>query len=349
MSDFFKLYNKNELDFFKKFEFFFDKYKEKYELEEVLPFHYKEKYNEEKSKALEKAVDLDRDYNYYDMFQKQDFVFDSLKRSKIDGLLLLAYKEIESNETILNNLDSFKPKNSYCKRIIYNRVETLTGRLTVKSGPRILTLPSRCRNIIKSRFEKGNIVNIDFKSLEPRIMSYISNNKYSDDIYEDIHSQLSFETDRSVIKRAVISLTYGSSINNIENLSSKKTKEISNVINSYFNFNKIISIAKETDRFGYRRNYFGRPIHNLKQTNERKILNNFIQSTAVDISLNFFCELIKKVNVEKAVPLFIIHDAIVFDVSSDYEDSFLKIANIPYENRLGKFPLELTKIDRRKT
>ena len=99
---------------------------------------------------------------------------------------------------------------------------------------------------------------------------------------------------------------------------------------------------------GERRNFFGRPILNVKETNERKILNNYIQSTAVDIALNYFSCLIDQVDNEKALPLFIIHDAIVFDVSKEYEAQFNDIISKNCINKIGKFPLEITKEKRRK-
>lgn len=342
MIDFIKLYKKDSFSFYDKFKLFFSEFKESYDLKDILPDHYLKMFLNEEKELMEECLDLDKDYSYLNIFNNHTFVFDSLVQSKIDGLLLLAYKEIEKNETIISNLNSFNPKNSFSRRVNYNRVETTTGRLTVKSGPKILTIPSRCRNIIKSRFNKGHIVHIDFKSLEPRIMSYITGNDFCEDIYEEIHSNLSFKTDRSVIKRAVISLTYGSSIKNIENMTVEKTKEISEIIEDYFNFNKLIDLSKKVDQYNLRRNYFGRPIHNLNEKNDRKILNNFIQSTAVDISLNYFYELIKKTDRDNSLPLFIIHDAIIFDVSSDYIDEFKKIVKQNYKNKLGIFPLDIT-------
>lgn len=348
MSEFINLYNKNGLDFFKKFEVFFKEKKEGFVLEEILPIHYKAKYIDKKEELLTESLTLDRDFNYYDVFNRQTKLFNSLEATKIDGLLLLAYKEIEKNETVSSTLNSFNPKRGYAKKTVYNRTDTVTGRLTVKTGPKILTIPSRCRNIISSRFEDGSILYVDFKSLEPRIISYMSGNDFCNDIYEEIHSQLSFHTDRSVIKRAVISLTYGSSIRNIDNMSQDKTKEISDVINNYFDFKKLISLAKKINEDGYRRNFFGRPILNTEETNERKILNNFIQSTAVDIALNYFSCLIEEINIEKALPLFIIHDAIVFDVSSEYEEKFKKVISKNCINKIGIFPLEITEEKRRK-
>ena len=348
MNEFINLYRKNNLDFFKKFEIFFDQKRENFILEDILPVHYKEKYINDKEKALSESLYLDKDFSYYELFNIQTSLFNSLEKAKIDGLLLLAYKEIEKNETVLSTLNSFNPKSGYAKKVVYNRTDTVTGRLTVKKGPKILTLPARCRNIITSRFENGSIFYVDFKSLEPRVMSYISGKDYYEDIYEEIHSKLSFNTDRSVIKRAVISLTYGSSIKNIDNMSQVKTKEISEVINEYFDFEKLICISKKINDDGYRRNFFGRPILNNKETNERKILNNYIQSTAVDIALNYFSYLVKEVDIEKALPLFIIHDAIVFDVSIEYENQFKKVINKNCINKIGKFPLEVTKEKRRK-
>jgi len=348
MIEFINLYKKDSFGFFKKFEIFFKEFEEYFVLEEILPDHFKKAFFNKKNKLLKEAIEDDIDFNYFEIFKKQTILFESLQKSKIDGLLLLAYKEIESNETILKNLNSFRPKKSYSDLVVYNRVETITGRLTVKSGPKILTIPSRCRNIIKSRFENGKIINIDFKSLEPRIVSYISGNKFCEDIYQEINNFLSFNADRSVIKRAVISLIYGSSIKRIDNLSNEKSLEISNVINKYFDFKKIVSISKKIDKKGYRRNYFGRPIHNLKEENERKILNNFIQSTAVDIALNYFSDIVLQTCNKSAIPLFIIHDAIIFDVKNEYENKFTDIIKNNCKNSLGIFPLEITEINRRK-
>jgi DNA polymerase I-like protein with 3'-5' exonuclease and polymerase domains len=346
MDDFIKLYNKNSFDFYNKFKIFFTMYGENFVLKDILPLHYKNKYDSDRELLLNKTLMLDEDYNYFKYFTNQNIVFDSLERAKIDGLLLLAYKEIEKNDTVLSCLNSFNPKNSFSRKVAYNRVDTLTGRLTVKSGPKILTIPSRCRNIIKSRFDNGTVFNVDFKSLEPRIASYISKNNFCEDIYEEIQKKLSFKTDRSVIKRSVISLLYGSSIKNIENISIERTKEILKTIEEYFDFETLLYISKKIDKKGYRRNLFGRPIHNTKETNERKILNNFIQSTAVDISLNYFSELIKKTNSKKALPVFIIHDAIIFDVSPEYKKEFIEIINDNYSTDIGIFPLEVTEINR---
>ena len=57
--------------------------------------------------------------------------------------------------------------------------------------------------------------------------------------------------------------------------------------------------------------------------------------------MSHFTELVETVDIKLAVPLFILHDAIIFDVSSEYKDDFVNIIKKGYNNtKLGNFPLK---------
>ena len=74
--------------------------------------------------------------------------------------------------------------------------------------------------------------------------------------------------------------------------------------------------------------------------------NNYIQSTAVDVCLLYFSDLCNNIDLNSAVPLYIIHDALLLDVKKEYFDKFNNIISLGYENdKLGNFPIELTKIN----
>ena len=119
--------------------------------------------------------------------------------SKIDGLAFLALKEVEKNETILSILSTFKPTNSFTNKITYNRFGTVTGRLTVKSGPNILILPKRCRKILKSRWsDEGEVLSIDFTSLEPRFARKLTDKNVGQDVYQDIMNNISSKKLKSI-------------------------------------------------------------------------------------------------------------------------------------------------------
>jgi DNA polymerase I-like protein with 3'-5' exonuclease and polymerase domains len=96
---------------------------------------------------------------------------------------------------------------------------------------------------------------------------------------------------------------------------------------------------------GCRRNFYGRPIWNINELQENKLINNYIQSTAVDTALLYFSELCDILNLDSCKPVFIIHDALIVDVKNDYVEELTKIINLGYNcPQLGNFPLEIKKL-----
>ena len=59
---------------------------------------------------------------------------------------------------------------------------------------------------MKSRWQhKGELLYVDFKNLEPRVIRKINGKESSLDIYTEISNTLDFEVDRVIIKRGIIS------------------------------------------------------------------------------------------------------------------------------------------------
>ena len=74
-------------------------------------------------------------------------------------------------------------------------------------------------------------------------------------------------------------------------------------------------------------------------------MNNYIQSTAVDVALSYFSELCDKINLDLCKPIFIIHDALILDVHKDYIDECNDITNKGYNcDQLGHFPVDTNKL-----
>tara|TARA_B100000963_G_C22617697_1_gene668199 strand:+ start:942 stop:1985 length:1044 start_codon:yes stop_codon:yes gene_type:complete len=341
----FKLYRIDYLNEYKKYFCFFDEIKDpNIDIMQVLPDNKLDDFIENIKSCKETVQKYDRINKYSANLKKYNSLFKALKSAKIDVLAYKAFCEIESNESILSSIKSFKPYKQYAKSVEYDKLNNVSGRLVVKKGPKILTLPSRHRSIIKSRFEKGSIYSIDFSSLEPRITAKLSETVSGDDIYKDILELLSYDADRSVIKKAVISSIYGANYTSLENLSVDKSKELFDVINNYFDFKKILKMSSNIDDFGIRRNYFGRPIWNLKENRENILINNYIQSTAVDISLLYFSNLVDVTN--NIVPLFVLHDALIVDIDDKNFNDIKKIVEKGYVNdKLGHFPLKIEKFN----
>ena len=103
-------------------------------------------------------------------------------------------------------------------------------------------------------------------------------------------------------------------------------------------------MSKNIDDNGIRRNYFGRPIWNLKEGKENILINNYIQSTAVDVSLIYFTSLVKKTN--PFIPLYVLHDALIVYISSENLDFVKEIVEKGYQDKdLGYFPLKIEKFN----
>ena len=339
----FKLYNITDLDKWNKYTSMFNN---KNIIQEVLPDHFLEEYQLDLQKAESNLNELDKKLNYLNVLRKNQKIFKNLHKAKINGISYRVFKELEQNETILSGLQKFKPSKGYCAEIDYNQTNTVTGRLTTtKTSPNILTLPARCRKIFESRWQQeGDLLYIDFKTLEPRVIRKINGKEASDDIYLEIADMLDFEVDRIIIKRGIISTLYGAT-STISGLSQERSNAVLEATKSYFDLAAISKKASYVHDVGCRINFFGRPIWNIEEEQGNKIVNNYIQSTAVDVALSYFSELCDKINLDLCKPIFIIHDALVLDVHKDYIETCKNIVKTGYTcTQLGHFPVDINKL-----
>ena len=339
----FDLYKIDYLTKYNKYFNFIQEYENDIDVLEVLPISLTDQYEIDLENATEEVVYLDKE-NYLDRLRKYESLFTKISGAFINKLLLKSYLELEKNESIKTTLRGFKAQLSgYAPKSKFTNLKTISGRLTVESGPNCLTLPARYRGIVKSSFRSGKILSFDFKSLEPRIcLKLAGRDTESEDIYEQVNDLLSFNADRSIIKRATISLLYGSGLKGLEGLSNERAKELIEIVSDFFGYDKVVEMAQIVNENGRRKNFFGRPINNLMETKKHILTNNFVQSTAVDLALTYFSKLVDLVDLNLARPLFIIHDAIVFDVEDDYEPFIREIISKGYrDEKLGYFPLKI--------
>ena len=90
-------------------------------------------------------------------------------------------------------------------------------------------------------------------------------------------------------------------------------------------------------------NIFGR---NIVPSSDREsiIFNNWVQSSAVDVSLIGFQNLVEKLRFEKLdfEPLFLIHDALIIDASPDMVKRIEKDSSMSiFIKELGHFPISV--------
>ena len=320
---------------------------------------------------------------YHNVYKKHNIVFDALQPAKIHQQSFL--KAITSPETVNRDiLNGFAPDeayNGYTKAPVrYLRNHTHTGRLKVADGSsNILTISKELRNQIlqESRFGvgNGNIYYLDFKSLEPRVLlsilstlspSYVSkvplllSPTSNQDIYTSIIEKLGINgITRKTIKLAILMTMYGAGKDAItdklreqEKIEDKKIAEqISSFVLQAFGIDIIQEAYCKPDSNNRIYNYYGRPLL-VDGVEEYKYINYIVQSTAVDVALfgfrNIILKLIETNTIDKIVPIYILHDALILDVHKDYEFILNKLAAHGSKNIQGFenifFPIDVSKL-----
>jgi hypothetical protein len=161
--------------------------------------------------SLWHVIDALSTAGYSDTYTRIDEFLRMLSSASINTGSLQHHKRNETNATILSALSTFEPDSSgVAKRVTYDKTSTSTGRLIIKDGPRILTLPARCRDIIGSRYNGGTALQIDFVSIEPRVALLMNGVAPPRDVYSYIAKELfDDKLDRSQVKLATLCALYG--------------------------------------------------------------------------------------------------------------------------------------------
>jgi len=303
---------------------------------------YREKFLKLESliKTLRKIVFTE---NYFQKYCEGQEVLEKLEPSWIDKKKLVQYAREEKNPTVKSTLKSFIPeKSGFCLPPSYDRTKTVTGRLVVSEGPQVLLLPKKYRDVISSNYEDGLVVSIDFVSLEPRFTKLLFCEETKEDIYSDIASSIDLNLSRKEVKLAVLSILFGAGISKLTEHFDREAMEVKKQVSNYFNLEEVSKIVDSNFRDNSLVNYFGRPIK-VRKSARNVLLNNYIQSSCVDVALMGFSKLLKEFsNIESLRPLAVIHDALVVDLKKSKLQELEKIVSngIKIEN-LGKFFLEV--------
>jgi len=271
--------------------------------------------------VIAKSKDISQEY-YRNTWHPCGAIFRRLRPAKIDTS---TYKSIIDAEGHGNGaLETFKPSSGgYASQVVYDRFGTRTGRLTVESGPQILTLKKEHKKIIKSYYQDGRIVSLDFAALEARVLLFEAGHQpTSSDIYTQISKDL-FEgrVERSIIKVAVLSELYGASRASLDhrlNMPSADLDVFIKSIKSYFKTAILKARLKEEfEKKGNITNKFGRPLFIDSKNSDYLLVNTYAQSTGADISLLGFSKITEALGSDGIRPLFVLHDALILDVRPD--------------------------------
>ena len=278
---------------------------------QILP---SEKYSLYKRNLQEKAKfvkDFISDEKYPEYFSRGNSILTRLSRASIDHRLLKVFLEKEDNSNLKTILRSFEPDNdNFASLVKYDRLKTVTGRLVVKKGPQFLLLPKEYRRVVNSRYgDEGAVVYVDFVSLEPRFAKLSVDSSSPDDIYTDIAKNSDFDFDRKTMKGLVLATIFGAGVNKLSEVAGQNAYAVQRKISEYFKFSKILEAAGDYNS-GKIRNYFGRPIK-LKKRVKNVAINNYIQSSSVDVALMGFSKLDLPASAKSVA---VVHDALVVDL-----------------------------------
>lgn len=320
-----------------------------------IPWHFvlsREDFNDRVNKIFGIADDLiDRvdSTGYSELFLQHKKFLKDLARCSIDlDLLEKHLLEAADNPTRRSTLETFRPDSSgFAQNIEYTQAATVTGRLTVEKGPRILTLPADSRDVLKSRLPKGKIYSVDFVSLEPRVIKRLTSDEHVPvDIYKHVQNLIGDSSlSRSEVKKLIISCIYGASKQRLNSMSKiSSVSKVVSTISEYFGIDMINSKLETLHgEKGHITNFFGRPIASSSE-DRHTWLSHYAQSTAVDLALDSFYHLSNKLQEldKQILPVAIIHDAILFDVPAESDKIFCDFTDEMIETRLGKFPVSRT-------
>lgn len=296
------------------------------------------------NQANDALAKISKDY-YVNTWVPQSTILRSLQPTCIDKT---KFDElVNSVTTNISTIQSFRPtSNGYANQVDYDRFGTITGRLTVESGPQILTLKRDYRSLIKSSYENGKIIYIDYAALEARILLYEAGMRCD---HADMYSYISQElfggsASRDAIKGAVISELYGSgkySLGEQLGIEGHELDEFVGKVRRFFKTNELKKrIKDEFIKLGYITNRYGRKVTPSAPL-DHVLINSYAQSTGVDVSLLGFSSIVKDLKrFPNIKPLFVLHDALILDVPEENVQDVLNIEKISVNGYVQSFFLK---------
>lgn len=288
-------------------------------------------------------------FNHYEtVWRAGNGIFRALQRAAVDGnrwreLVLAKGGNVDVVET-------FKPEaDGLARPVTYDRFATLTGRLTVRSGPRILTLKRSSRDLLASRHGKeGGVYALDFAALEARVLLY-EHGRSCDvlDLYGTIARELG--RDRKAIKGAVISELYGSSkaaLGAALDMHGAELDEFVRRVRAYFDTDLLLRrIKRQFVATGSLINRHGRAVV-VDDPLDRILINYYAQSTGVDVTMLGFRQVVDALAVAapRTAPVFLLHDALLLDVHDDDLHAVKQVDGVTVPGYVQRFPLKLERV-----
>jgi hypothetical protein len=266
---------------------------------------------------LQKSQELlknSHEWKYLETFEKTQKALSGLAAAHVSPIRLQHFRE-SAQEGRKDSLASFRQP----KGVAYSR-KTLTGRLTIASGPKFLTLDKKYRSIIKSRYGKdGIIIQLDFVALEPRVLLAVTGVDSPDDPYSILADRIP-ALDRPALKRAAMAILYGGKLPKLTQLlpDGVDSAKVMDVIRDTFRLRSLEDrLTAEFETVKLLMNYYGRVL-NLNRSDSSYLVAAYVQSTGVDVALQGFAQIREVASkIDGIEPFAIVHDALWLDVHRD--------------------------------
>lgn len=248
------------------------------------------------------------------------------------------------NQSLSAKLQDFMPeKRGRPRRTVYSNIGSVTGRLTVTSGPNPLTMSAEIKSCLLP--SRGCLLQLDVASAEPRTALHAIGKHSEGDVYSAI-SESVFEgrLDRATSKLATICALYGQSPKNLAKMlpSDVKPHEAILGVRSFFGVETLLSKIKNDASNGKMRNALGRPV--IMPESDSMILSYFLQSSAAEISILLFDKFCDAFS-EQVDPVYVIHDALIVDCDEDLASNILSRGSIKIKHGNWSYDLKATRIN----
>ena len=288
--------------------------------------------------SLDEILASEVNVSYLNFFIKMRSFLDSMSVPMIDPIALKNLIETQEHDGVKSNLRTFVD----APRTEYSMSSSATGRLSVKSGARILTAPGEVKSVLRSRFNGGKILQIDLSCAEPNFALFFSGIQPMPDLYEHCANQvLEGKVDRKTAKLVLLSAIYGQSVKNLgQNLpEGLNASEVIKKVKNFLSIDKLRESLRHDWSKGNFRNYLGRPLDTSQQ---RLLISHFLQSSVAELAIIMFSDFC---STNDALPVFVIHDALIIDCKQQVAEELLSNNEFCFNFEGFNFPATITNLE----
>jgi len=242
-------------------------------------------------------------------------------------------------------LSSFEPNaDGLADVVAYDQMGTLTGRLTVQSGPQILTLRRDLRRVLRPTRRGRRLLMVDFVSHEPRVALCLAGSPPPLDIYGWFQEERMAGQTRDTAKGAIISTLYGMSPSTLAakiDCTLPEARALNEAVRVTFGLDKLERrlLSEYASSGGTILSSCGRRI-TPSSPSPGVLVNSYVQSSAFDAAMAGFRRVLADCAAQMIETFvhFYIHDAMVLELSERDEERLVGIASKPV--KIPGFPGE---------